>query len=178
MYLYTNCKQIILKASNYCTYFYPYQSLFRKRLTTCIKYNQIPSTCHYTKFEALLLFRNYCCCQVSVFLILKSNLFLIQNSHCIDNIWGGGANIREKLSLRFVEGQYVELALLLKNSNIEDPTSERISLVDSDGQKVCKQKSVMKIDLIDRRISYFCYYYMITRAIKQWIVLFSKDIVS
>ena len=41
--------------------------------------------------------------------------------------------------LKIIEGKYVDLALLLKNSVIEDATSERVFVVGSDWQMVCKQ---------------------------------------
>ena len=59
-------------------------------------------------------------------------------------------NVSEILRLKIIEGKYVDLALLLKNSVIEDATSERIFVVGSDGQMVCKQKSAIRINSIEK----------------------------
>uniref|UniRef100_A0A8W8IA39 SGNH hydrolase-type esterase domain-containing protein n=1 Tax=Magallana gigas TaxID=29159 RepID=A0A8W8IA39_MAGGI len=47
-----------------------------------------------------------------------------------------GHNVSESLRMKIVEGKYVDLALLLKNSNIEDTVSERVLVVGNDGQMV------------------------------------------
>lgn len=61
-----------------------------------------------------------------------------------------GHNVSEILRLKIIEGKYVDLVLLLKNSNIEDATSETVFVVGSDGQMVCKQKSAIRINSIEK----------------------------
>lgn len=56
-----------------------------------------------------------------------------------------GHNVSESLRMKIIEGKFVDLALLLKNSNIEDTVSERVLVVGNDGQMASISRSLVKI---------------------------------
>lgn len=69
-----------------------------------------------------------------------------------------GHNVNEMIRQKIVEGKYVDLALLLKNSNIEDSASERIFLIGNDGQMQSKLKNTLKITSIEKWTDAFLIY--------------------
>lgn len=69
-----------------------------------------------------------------------------------------GHNVSESLRMKIIEGKFVDLALLLKNSNIEDTVSERVLVVGNDGQMVSKSRSAVKITSIEKWTDAFLIY--------------------
>lgn len=61
-----------------------------------------------------------------------------------------GHNVSESLRMKIIEGKFVDLALLLKNSNIEDTVSERVLVVGNDGQMASISRSLVKITSIEK----------------------------
>lgn len=67
--------------------------------------------------------------------------------------------------MKIFKGKYVDPALLLKNSNIEDTVSERVFVVENDVQMVRKSRSAVKITSIEKWTDAYLIYVIVFTSV-------------
>lgn len=61
-----------------------------------------------------------------------------------------GHNVNAQIRQKIIQGKYIDLATLLKNSNTDDSASDRVFVLGNDGQLCSRSRSSIKIVTIEK----------------------------